>query len=93
MRRSFLTNLLLLLALNGLVKPFYVLGIDAGVQRAAGSEAYGAYAALLSLSFLLNIVLDLGLTNFNTRHIARHTPLMAKYLGSMAALRGALALA
>lgn len=93
MQRAFLTNLFLLLALNLLVKPFYILGIDAGVQRAVGAETYGGYAALLSLGFLLNIVLDLGITNFNTRHIARHTPLMGKYLGGVAAMRGGLMLA
>ena len=92
MRRAFLTNLLLL-ALNLLVKPFYILGIDAGVQRAVGAEAYGLYAALLSLGFLLNIVLDLGITNYNTRHIAQHTPLMGKYVGGVAAMRGGLMLA
>ena len=93
MRRAFLTNLLLLLALNLLVKPFYILGIDAGVQRAVGTELYGMYAALLSLGFLLNIVLDLGITNYNTRHIAQHTPLMGKYLGGVAAARAGLMIA
>ena len=93
MQRAFLTNLALVLVLNLLVKPFYILGIDAGVQQAVGAEVYGGYAALLSLSFLLNIVLDLGLTNYNTRHIAQHTPLMGKYLGGIAAMRGGLMLA
>lgn len=93
MQRAFLTNLALLLVLNLLVKPFYILGIDAGVQGAVGAEAYGGYAALLSLCFLLNIVLDLGITNYNTRHIAKHTPLMGKYLGGIAAMRGGLMLA
>ena len=87
MRRVFLTNLALVLVLNLLVKPFYILGIDAGVQDAVGSAAYGTYAALLSLSFLLNIVLDLGITNYNTRHIAQHTQLMGKYIGGVAGLR------
>jgi O-antigen/teichoic acid export membrane protein len=91
MQRAFLTNLLLLLVLNLLVKPFYLLGIDAGVQEAVGPRVYGTYAALVSLSFLLNIVLDLGITNFNTRHIARHGHLMAKYLSGVAGLRLLLA--
>ncbi|MBP7407765.1 MAG: polysaccharide biosynthesis C-terminal domain-containing protein [Flavobacteriales bacterium] len=93
MQRTFLTNLALVLVLNLLVKPFYILGIDAGVQQAVGAEVYGGYAALLSLSFLLNIVLDLGLTNYNTRHIAQHTQLMGKYVGGVAAVRGGLMLA
>jgi hypothetical protein len=87
MQRTFLLNLLLLLALNLLVKPFYLLGIDAGVQDAVGASTYGTYAALLSLSFLLNIVLDLGITNYTTRHIAQHTHLMGKYLSGVAGVR------
>ncbi len=87
MQRVFLTNLALLLVLNLLVKPFYILGIDAGVQDTVGSAAYGAYAALLSLSFLLNILLDLGITNFNTRNIAQHGQLMGKYLSGIAGVR------
>ena len=87
MQRSFLLNLALLLVLNLLVKPFYILGIDAGVQDAVGSAAYGTYAALLSLGFLLNIVLDLGMTNHNTRHVAQHTQLMGKTLSGVLGVR------
>ncbi len=93
MQRTFLTNLALVLVLNLLVKPFYILGIDAGVQQAVGAEVYGGYAALLSLGFLLNIVLDLGLTNYTTRHIAQHTHLMGKYLGGVASVRAGLLVA
>jgi len=57
-----------------------------------GAAVYGGYAAVLSLSFLLNIVLDLGLTNYNTRHIAQHTHLMGKYVGGVASVRAALML-
>ena len=91
MQRSFLLNLALLLVLNLLVKPFYILGIDAGVQDAVGTAAYGGYAALLSLSFLLNILLDAGITNFNARHVAQHTHLMRKHLSGVLAARGVLA--
>ena len=92
MQRSFLLNLGLVLVLNLLVKPFYILGIDAGVQSAVGSAAYGTYAALLSLGFLLNIVLDLGMTNQNTRHIAQHTQLMGKAVGGVVGVRAILML-
>ncbi|MBL7937722.1 MAG: hypothetical protein JNL43_00065 [Flavobacteriales bacterium] len=87
MQRRFLLNLALVLVLNLLVKPFYILGIDAGVQGAVGSAAYGTYAALLSLGFLLNIVLDLGMTNHNTRHVAQHTQLMGKTLSGALGVR------
>ncbi len=91
MQRKFLTNLALVLALNLLVKPFYIFGIDAEVQVRAGTEAYGGYAALLSLSFLLNILLDLGITNWNTRNIAQHTHLMRKHVSGIVAARSLLA--
>lgn len=92
MQRTFVTNLLLLLVLNLLVKPFYIFGIDAEVQVRAGTAAYGGYAALLSLTFLLNILLDLGITNWNTRNIAQHTHLMRKHLSGIVGARTLLAM-
>jgi len=92
MQRTFLTNLALVLALNLLVKPFYIFGIDAEVQVRAGTAAYGGYAALLSLSFLLNILLDVGITNWNTRHIAQNTHLMRKHVSGILVARSLLVL-
>lgn len=91
MQRKFLLNLALVLVLNLLVKPFYIFGIDAEVQEQAGTAAYGGYAALLSLTFLLNILLDLGITNWNTRNIAQHTQLMRKHVSGMVGARTLLA--
>lgn len=90
MRRSFLVNLALVLTLNLLVKPFYILGIDAEVQVRAGTEAYGTYAALLSLSFLFNILLDIGTTNWNTRQVARQEGDLRQQVNGILAVRGAL---
>jgi O-antigen/teichoic acid export membrane protein len=89
-RRVFVTNLALVLVLNLLVKPFYILGIDAAVQGRAGTEAYGGYAALLSLSFLLNILLDVGITNWNTRHVAQHTGTMRAQFNGVITIRALL---
>ncbi len=91
MRRVFVRNLALVLVLNLLVKPFYILGIDAEVQVRVGTTAYGTYNALLSLSFLLNILLDLGITNWNTRHIARDPASMRDQVSGLIALRLLLA--
>lgn len=91
MQRKFLLNLALVLVLNLLVKPFYIFGIDAEVQVQAGTAAYGGYAALLSLTFLLNILLDLGITNWNTRNIAQHTQLMRKHVSGIVGARTLLA--
>ncbi len=75
MQKKFLTNLGLLLFLNLLIKPFWVLGIDRSVQNAVGAEDFGFYFSILNFSFLFNILLDLGITNFNNRNIAQNSHL------------------
>jgi len=70
MRKTFLSNLLLLIGINVLIKPFYLLVIEASVQERLGPDAYGMYFALLNISFILNMLPDLGITNWNNRHIA-----------------------
>jgi O-antigen/teichoic acid export membrane protein len=87
MKRKFLSSLFLMVLLNLLVKPFYILGIDAEVQNRVGEEVYGNYYALLNFSFLLNILLDLGLTNYNTKNISQHPQLLAKHFAKILSLR------
>ena len=87
MQRKFLTSLFLIVFLNLLVKPFYILGIDAEVQNRVGEEVYGNYFSLLNFSFLLNILLDLGITNYNTRNIAQHPQLLKKHFFKILSLR------
>lgn len=70
-----------------MIKPFYILGIDAEVQNRVGEVAYGNYYALLNFSFLLNILLDLGITNYNTRNIAQHPHLIQKNFGKILSIR------
>lgn len=87
MQRKFLTNLILLLFLNLLIKPFWILGIDRAVQNSIGAEDYGFYYALFNFSFLLNILLDLGITNFNNRNISQNNQLIKKHLSSIFSLK------
>lgn len=90
MQRSFLSNLFLIILLNLLVKPFFILGIDAEVQNRVGEAVYGNYFALLNFSFLLNILLDLGISNYNTKNIAQHPQLIAKHFSKILWLRFSL---
>ena len=87
MQKKFITNLILLLSLNLLVKPFWILGIDRTVQNIVGSENYGFYFAIFNFSFLFNILLDLGITNFNNRNIAQNNHLLNKYFSSIVILK------
>ena len=90
MSRTFISNLILIVFLNLLVKPFFILGIDAEVQNQVGSETYGLYFALLNFSFLFNILLDFGITNYNTKTLAQHPQLAQNQMGSILGLRSVL---
>lgn len=91
MQRKFITNLALLLLLNLLIKPFWIFGIDRTVQNMIGAEGYGKYYALLNFSFLLNIILDAGITNYNNRNISQHQHLVSKHFSGIIMLRFLLA--
>lgn len=87
MKRKFVTNLALLLFLNLLIKPLYAFGIDVSVQNTVGASEYGKYFMLLNFSLILQILLDLGLENFNRREIARHSSLLEKYISNIITLK------
>lgn len=87
MQRKFLKNLVLLLVLNLLIKPFWILGIDRTVQNTVGAAEYGFYFAILNFSFLFNILLDFGITNFNNRNIAQNNHLVGKHLPNIFVLK------
>ncbi len=92
MQKKFLSNLAFLLFVNLLVKPFWVFGIDRVVQNEVGAEAYGSYFALFNFALILNIFLDLGISNFNNRNVSQHQQLLGKYFPRIVALRFLLAI-
>ena len=90
-QKKFVTNLALLLFLNLLIKPFWILGIDREVQNLVGEKEYGLYFALFNLSLVMNILLDVGISNFNNRNISQHSFLLNKHLSSLVVLKFMLA--
>ncbi|MFA8299706.1 MAG: polysaccharide biosynthesis C-terminal domain-containing protein [Hyphomicrobiales bacterium] len=93
MQKKFLSNLILVLFLNLLVKPVYIFFIDRGVQNAVGTVDYGFYFNLLNYVLILNIILDLGITNYNNRNIAQNSQLLSKHFSGIIVLRLFLGLA
>lgn len=87
MQKKFITNLWFLLVLNFLIKPFYILGIDAEIINRVGAEAYGVYFSLFNFSFLFNIFLDLGINSFNTKNIAQNEHLLSNYFSKLFSLK------
>lgn len=70
MQKKFLENLFFLVFINLVVKPLWVLGVERNVQNVVGEEQYGMYFSLFNLSFILNILLDMGINTYNTKLIA-----------------------
>jgi O-antigen/teichoic acid export membrane protein len=89
-QKKFITNIAFLIVLNLLIKPFWPLGIEPAVQNAVGNAGYGEYFILFNFSFLLNIILDFGVTNFNNKNIAQNNHLLTKHFSSLFSLKLAL---
>lgn len=70
MRKSFLFNVIFLVFVNFLVKPFWVFGIDRSIQNKLGESEYGIYFAVFNFTYLFQILLDFGLQNYNARNVA-----------------------
>ncbi len=92
MKKKFLTNLALLIFVNLLVKPFWIFGIDRTVQNVVGAEAYGLYFSLFNFSLILNILLDVGITNYNNRNISQYDYLVTKHFSNVVVLKFLLGL-
>ncbi|MBL7888372.1 MAG: oligosaccharide flippase family protein, partial [Bacteroidia bacterium] len=93
MQKKFVANLALLLFMNLLIKPIYILGIDRAVQVEVGAANYGIYFAIFNFTFLLTIILDFGITNFNNKNIAQNNHLLTKHFSSLVSLKLLLAIA
>lgn len=81
------------MALNFLIKPFWIFGIDRTVQNMLDSKDYGVYFAMFNFSLLFSIVLDLGLTNYNNKNISQHNHILSKYFSGLLTFKFLLAVA
>lgn len=91
MQKKFVANLAFLLFLNLTIKSVYILGFDRAVQNEVGAASYGVYTAIFNFSFLLSILLDFGITNFNNKNIAQNNHLLTKHFSGLFTLKLILA--
>jgi O-antigen/teichoic acid export membrane protein len=87
LKKHFITNLALLIFLNLLIKPLWFFGIEVGVQNQVGEEVYGFYFSLFNFAFILNMLLDVGINNFNNRAISRDPSLLKGHLAAIIPLK------
>ena len=70
MRQQLVKNLLFVLVVNILVKTIWIFFIDRNVQLHVGYTQYGSFQALFNLGMIFQILLDFGLTQYNSKEIA-----------------------
>lgn len=87
MQKVFFRNLAFLVSVNLIIKPLWIFGIDRTVQNVVGAENYGLYFVLTSLSFLTQIILDLGISNYNNRLIAQEEHLLTRQLSHIFSIK------
>ena len=87
MNREFFLNIIFLLSINLLIKPFYIFGIDRTVQNMVGPEEYGLYFSLFNFTFIFYMLNDFGIQSFNNRNIAQHNQLLDKYFPNILILK------
>lgn len=87
LKRKFVANLGLIILLNLLIKPLWIFAIDIKVQNMVGTEEFGLYGSILNFSFLLNILLDFGITNYNNRNISQNHQLLRKYFSNIVVMK------
>lgn len=66
--------------------------MERSVQNIVGAEEFGLYFSLFNFSLLLNILLDLGITNFNNRNISQNPSLLTKHVSNIVSLKLLLAI-
>ncbi len=87
MQKKFLVNIFILLAVNILIKPFWILGIDRLIQNTVGNEQYGVYANLFAFSLLFVMLLDFGINNFSSTSVAKNHSIISKQFSSLVPLK------
>ena len=90
MNREFFINIIFLLFINLLIKPFYIFGIERVIQNRVAEGEYGLYFNLFSFTLIFQIVNDLGIQYYNNRNISQHNHLLAKYFPGILLLKAML---
>ncbi|QQS49903.1 MAG: oligosaccharide flippase family protein [Bacteroidota bacterium] len=92
MKKRFVENLAFFFALNLLIKPIYVFGIDRVVQNTVGTLTYGSYFPLFNLVLIFQIFLDLGIENYSRKEIAHNPGLSHRLLSGLLGMKILLSL-
>ena len=80
-------------AINLAVKVVWLLGIEVAVQNSLGPEVYGQYFVFWNFCSLFYILLDLGLTQYVQRQVARDNEQAIRIAANLIPVKALLSLA
>ena len=86
MKKSFVVQAAYVLSINLLIKPIYLFAIDRNIQLLVG-DRYGMYYTFFSMAFIVNILSDMGIQNFNLRFSSQHPQLIRKNFSKLLGLK------
>jgi len=87
LRKEFILNIIFLLAINFLIKPFYLFGVDLHIQNLVGTDTYGMYKVLFNIAFLLQFVHEPGIQSYNSQNIAKNPEQLGFHLPRILGLK------
>jgi O-antigen/teichoic acid export membrane protein len=77
----------MMVGINLLIKPFWILVIDVAVQDRVGYEAYGEYISMFNLALILTMLLDFGINNYNSSSIANNPEILSAQFSQLVSLK------
>jgi O-antigen/teichoic acid export membrane protein len=87
LKKEFILNIILLLSINFLIKPFYLFGVDLHIQNIVGTDTFGMYKVLFNIAFLLQFIHEPGIQSYNSQNIAKHPDQLGFHLPRILGLK------
>jgi O-antigen/teichoic acid export membrane protein len=75
LKKAFVSNLILLLGANVLIKPIFIFWVDRSVQNHSNISEYGLYFTFFSFAMILSLATDFGIQTWYHKTIANDNAL------------------
>jgi O-antigen/teichoic acid export membrane protein len=85
LKREFIYNIFFLLAINLLVKPLYIFGVETSIQNKVNN--FGLYFSMFGFVYLFQVINDPGLQNYNSIYISNNKEEISHYFPRMLGLK------
>lgn len=73
--------------INVLIKPIYIFFINSRVQDTLGPDIFGKYFGIFNFAYILYIITDFGIQNYNSVTVSKDHNLLKEYLPNILGLK------